>query len=374
MFCTLCNNDNLKKYNEYATLPRVTSDTKPFPKGGNLCFCANCGFVQKPLDRKLEKELGEIYSDYTPFFQSKNDTQTVFIGDRKVSRCEEILRRINILCPLNQQGSILDFGCGLGNFLAETHKIAPNASLYAYDLSDKNRKQLQKIPTFQEFYFGDLANINKKFDLVTLVHSLEHIPNPREVLSHIRENLLTENGKIFIQVPNCFISSFDILIADHIGHFTRNSLDYLLESSGFKKFQEDLDWIPKELSFLGEKITSDNVIKNFGDFSFSDTIPNTIQVFHNMLETLESYESFGVFGTAISATWLAGSMEKKIEFFIDEDTSRVGKNYMGKKILSPDQVPSGSVVFLPFHKNLCEILINKHRKNAWDFQLIVPRF
>lgn len=373
MSCTLCNSTDLKEYSEYSTLPRVTSDTKPFKEGGSLSFCLKCGFVQKVLNEKLKNELNEIYSDYTPFFQSGNDTQIVFIGDRKVSRCAEILRRINILYPLEQEGSLLDFGCGMGNFLIEAHKLSPSTSLYAYDLSDKNRTQLEKISTFKKFYSGDISKIDRKFDIITLVHSLEHIPNPREVLSYIKENLLAEGGKLFIQVPNCAVSSFDILIADHISHFTRTSLDYLLESSGFQKSPEDLEWIPKELSFIGKKAEGKPEIK-FSDFSFSKSASSNIQLFHEILKMLGEYKKFGVFGTAISATWLAGAMKEKIEFFVDEDINRVGKTYMGKKILSPSQVPAGSKIFLPFYKNLCQILLEKKKKNSWNFDFIFPPF
>lgn len=40
-----------------------------------------------------------------------------------------------------------------------------------------------------------------KFDIITLFHVIEHLPNPRDILTKLK-GLLAENGKIFIETPN----------------------------------------------------------------------------------------------------------------------------------------------------------------------------
>jgi len=50
-----------------------------------------------------------------------------------------------------------------------------------------------------------------RFDLVSMAHVLEHIPNPVEYLSDLRERYLTPDGWLLIEVPNLYAhDSFEI--------------------------------------------------------------------------------------------------------------------------------------------------------------------
>ena len=53
----------------------------------------------------------------------------------------------------------------------------------------------------------------------------------------------------------------------------------------------------------------------------------------------------GIFGTSIAATWLLGE-RPDVEFFVDEDPSRIGQEHQGRPILGPADVPSGSGVLV----------------------------
>ena len=55
---------------------------------------------------------------------------------------------------------------------------------------------------------------------------------------------------------------------------------------------------------------------------------------------------FGIFGTSIAATWLAGSLDDKVSFFVDEDPSCQGREHLGRPVFAPHQVPHGAQVFL----------------------------
>jgi hypothetical protein len=57
---------------------------------------------------------------------------------------------------------------------------------------------------------------------------------------------------------------------------------------------------------------------------------------------------FGIFGTSVAATWLASGLGDTVEIFVDEDPARQGRTHLSRPILSPAQVPAGSVVYLAF--------------------------
>ncbi|NHW78509.1 methyltransferase domain-containing protein, partial [Escherichia coli] len=67
-------------------------------------------------------------------------------------------------------------------------------------------------------------------------HVLEHLVDCRKILSNIK-NLLTTDGIFFIEVPNCDqLESLEhsIFTQPHLHHFTKSSLQILLEDLDFK--------------------------------------------------------------------------------------------------------------------------------------------
>lgn len=97
----------------------------------------------------------------------------------------------------NKDISILDIGCGLGQFLKNLKKIGYN-NLKGIDLfidEEKIPEDLDIVKAGLDEYKPD-----EKFDVITLNHSFEHMDNQIENLSHIK-NLLSDNGLIFIRIP-----------------------------------------------------------------------------------------------------------------------------------------------------------------------------
>ena len=54
-----------------------------------------------------------------------------------------------------------------------------------------------------KIYVGDIEEkkIKKKYDVIFLLHTLEHILNPLKAVKNI-EHLLKKNGRVFIEIPN----------------------------------------------------------------------------------------------------------------------------------------------------------------------------
>ena len=55
---------------------------------------------------------------------------------------------------------------------------------------------------------------------------------------------------------------------------------------------------------------------------------------------------FGIFGTSIAGMWIFGAMKDKVNFFVDEDTTRQGEFIEGRPILAVKDVEDESYVFL----------------------------
>lgn len=106
---------------------------------------------------------------------------------------------------------MIDFGCGIGATLEIfSNRLSSNdVRLDGFDISsqtDNNHHQILKIKSVEDFY-SDFDSISNKYDLIPLVHVLEHIPNPLEVLSFLAQKLKA-NEAIFIAVPDALKNPF----------------------------------------------------------------------------------------------------------------------------------------------------------------------
>jgi hypothetical protein len=78
----------------------------------------------------------------------------------------------------------------------------------------------------------------------------------------------------------------------------------------------------------------------------------------------------GIFGTSISATWLAAALGNKVEFFVDEDINRIGRKHMGYPIYSPKDAPKNSVLLMPLRTDIATAVAQ--RLAQLDLQFTIP--
>lgn len=96
--------------------------------------------------------------------------------------------------------SILDFGCGEGEFLANMNledRVGIDYSEFALVNAREKNDSIEFILSDE----SGLKNINRSFDVITSFGVLEHIDNPKKVLRSLTK-LCSENGIIIISCPS----------------------------------------------------------------------------------------------------------------------------------------------------------------------------
>ncbi len=143
---------------------------------------------------------------------------------------------------LPNRSHILDIGCGTGEFLNAISDVMNTTGLEPEPHAAEWGRQHFGL----DIKTGTLDTVSMPkgaFDLITLWHALEHIPEPLEALQQITE-LLAPNGKVLIALPN--INSFDakfygpdwvaIDAPRHLWHFTPDTTRTIAKQSGLKLF------------------------------------------------------------------------------------------------------------------------------------------
>jgi 2-polyprenyl-3-methyl-5-hydroxy-6-metoxy-1,4-benzoquinol methylase len=377
--CHSCGTKAVELVPGYEMRFRVTSDSKPWPKGGQLGACRACGFIQKVIDTKWHTEVEQIYTAYSIYHQGNGAEQVVFeqSSGQASLRSARLLERLKSYAPLPETGRLLDIGCGNGSLLRTFTHTTPNWSLVGTELNEKYRTEVESIERVEGLYTCSPEQVPGIFDLITMVHVLEHILQPANFLTSLW-NKLKENGYLVIEVPNHGQNPFDLLIVDHCTHFTIDTLTALVESAGYQVVFATSDWVPKELTLIARK--ADTLAKSL---ETSTTDNGFISASHSLkwlsdivteARKFSDVGHFGLFGTSIAATWLYSELENEskgtVQFFVDEDLNRAGKTYLGCPVFHPQQAPDGSHIFLALPPNLAEAIANRVAKPGVQYHLL----
>lgn len=220
------------------------------------------------------KELASYYesSDYI----SHTDSKESFID--KVYHIVKGVALKNKLKLINsfktQEKNILDVGCGTGEFLLTCKNngwnivgVEPNKNAQELAISKLKKSTISTI-------VSDVHELtSQEFDVITLWHVLEHVPDLNSYIFKLK-SLLKPNGVLVIAVPNYksydavyykqFWAAYDV--PRHLWHFSRKSIESI-----FSEFEMNVDSIlPMKfdsfyVSLLSEKYKSgkSNFIKAF---------------------------------------------------------------------------------------------------------------
>lgn len=367
----------------FEQLSRITSDCKPWPGGGRLGVCAACAVIQKAFDPAWTAECSRIYREYAIYHQSLDGAeQTIFDGSsgQAATRSDRLIGQLVSTGLLPSSGRLVDIGCGNGVLLAAMSRRLHNWTLTGFDIDDGQRARVESIPRVDKLVTGSIDALSERFDVATLSHTLEHIPDPVGFLARLRHKLAAE-GLLVVLVPNAEENPFDLLVADHASHFTGATLRRTIAEAGYEVVAFSTRWVPKELAVVA---IADGTPRH-------DDVPRVDPSHHAvlarahicwLLSTSEAARGvasevgssrFGVFGTSIAATWLGTEMGDGAGFFVDEDPNRTGMRFLGRPVHHPRTVPAGAHVYLGLAPMLVPALCQRLRQQRPDVTFHAPR-
>jgi len=345
--CAVCGDDQLDAVDQFALLPRVTSDCKPFAAGGSLAVCSRCGTIQKPPDGAWISDIERIYRAYEIYQLSDGAEQPIFTPGGPVPRSRVLVDFLVRKTTLASEGRLIDIGCGNGAALANFSAALPQWRLDGNELSDSALGRLRRLPNFDTLYTCDPGKIPGRYDLVTMIHSLEHMLSPRSVFAVIAR-LLATGGRLFVEVPDVETSPFDLLVADHRTHFTCATLAHLAAGTGYAVDFIDNGVLPKEISLIAHRDAAPEPLQDAASgLAIARAATRWLSDVLAAAAEAARHEPFGLFGSSISAMWLFGALRERVSFFVDEDPARIGRHCEGRPIRAPGDVPPGAAIYVP---------------------------
>ncbi len=205
----------------------------------SICLCTGCGNRWTYISEEIDSEA--LYEDEV--YAVVDNRKSIF--ERIIFReAGKVLEITNSLLAAKSK-RLLDFGSGKGLFLA----VAKEAGWQgmgietAKDRADFAREKYS-VEVRQEFYSGGKIEENN-FDLITLNHVLEHLPDPLVLLKELLDSNLSKDGLVYIEVPRA--DSWQAKIAGqnwmhldipkHLTHWTEAGLEKELNQIGYQKVE-----------------------------------------------------------------------------------------------------------------------------------------
>lgn len=252
--CPVCHNKNLSLF-------KSIKDHFYSKESFDLYQCDNCGFIFT----NPRPEIGNLkmyYQSEEYLSHSKNQRNLTSII-YSIIKNYSLQKKYMIISKYHRSGKVLDIGCATGEFL--NYFKQKGWTTIGIEPAENPRKYATTKYGLEVYDEPKLENLEKNtFDVITLWHVLEHVPDLSHRMEQINK-LLKKDGVIAIALPN--YNSWDAKHYDkhwaaydvprHLSHFSQNTIRFLLEQFQLKIIETiPLKFDAYYVSLLSEKYKS----------------------------------------------------------------------------------------------------------------------
>jgi ubiquinone/menaquinone biosynthesis C-methylase UbiE len=200
--------------------------------------CSSCGFrLTNP-----RPESNNLYK----YYESENYISHVEKPDKFIDKVYNRVRKYtlkkkyDLVVKFKKGNSILDIGCGTGDFL---HNFKANKWNSFGVEPNKNAREIairkNSINVYESAFLNDISE--QQFDVITMWHVLEHVSDlPAQI--NLLKKILKKDGVLFVAIPNSdspdaqmyrqYWAAYDL--PRHLYHFTKKSVKELFAKFDFE--------------------------------------------------------------------------------------------------------------------------------------------
>ncbi|RTE07914.1 class I SAM-dependent methyltransferase [Paenibacillus whitsoniae] len=297
----------------------------------SLYVCTSCGFVFNTDFDLAKMNYSSEYNNsqtYSPFFEQ-------YVNGLVQRISEEVG---------DTDCTVIEIGCGKGDFLKRIVQTNPNVKGFGFDPSYEGDSTYNdgRLTFIKEFYDANYAHINA--DIVICRHVIEHVETPVQLLSTVRQALISSaNTKLFFETPCVdWILENQVywdFFYEHCSYFTKSSLTTAFERAGFQAerithiFNGQYLWMEATLGDVKDTVSVDDSKRTYqlaerftqNEFVITNKWKTTLQ-------TMELQGSIAVWGAGAKGVTIANLLDpecKLISCIVDINPAKQGKYLPG---------------------------------------------
>lgn len=310
-------------------------------------FCDDCGHLQT-----LEIQNIDEYYDkqYKILIDSEDEDQLYKIeGDKKIYRYDFQAEIALSKLQFSQNSNVLEYGAAKGATLKRLLSKRPDLNGYSFDVSEMYTTFWDEfLPRDHQATYSTPVSWNNSIDYVVSFYVLEHVSSLEDVMLNIR-NVLKEGGQFYFIIPNTYENIADFVVADHVNHFSSQSLMRMMANFGFTNISIDSTTHDSAFIVSGSKcsticetIAPTDLATLKSDAEKIATYWQHIADKINDFEKTSKVNKLAIYGAGFYGAFIYSHLNNpsKICYFIDQNLHRIGKKQFGVSIISPDDLPS----------------------------------
>jgi SAM-dependent methyltransferase len=249
--CPLCGNDSSELF-----------DQREF-RGHHVTnrLCLTCGLVfQSP--RMTGDESAAFYAqEYRLLNEGSTEPTTRNLADQR-GRADSLFEFSKP--ALGAIGNHLDIGCSIGLLLQRFQDVY-HCQSSGIEPGETHRDHARKAGLTVYASMDELKQSEtSRFDLISMAHVLEHLPDPTRYLVDLRERLLEPAGWLLLEVPNLY--AHDSFEPAHLVAYSAHTLRQTVEKAGFEIIQLEEHgrprsaWLPLYITLLARPRSSSHQV------------------------------------------------------------------------------------------------------------------
>lgn len=324
MICRVCGS---KSINIYSTieLPECIWPSKKKTKFSkcHVYSCTKCFHLQ--LQNFSKKKISNFYGE------KQCNTDTSLINKKKIQLIKNTYGKNYF-----KDRKILDVGGGVNPILKSN-----NVSIADIKIQNINKK-IYKNRCYQVDI--EKEKVNQKFDIIFLIHTLEHFKYPNKAIENIK-NSLKNNGRLFIEIPNFNFmikrKTFYSIFHQHLSMFSIKHLQNFLNNSSLKIeklfYEKNIIFCSVKKIKLKKKIL---FVDNYKIFKiFQKNYDSMKKKIINHLKN-SKFNIYGAGGSMVLAIASISKYKENINLIYDSDPAKLNYNFPGtqKKILANKKI------------------------------------
>lgn len=220
MKCLLCGSESQNRFEEVESF------------GFPLVYyqCQRCGLIFQSIEESPAAQPDFYTENYRTLYQASEEPTEKDLWIQR-QRAVYLLNLVHSRRNFNPQ-RILDIGASSGVFIRVCQEIF-DAEVVGVQPGDAYRAYAETKGLKMYAFLDELLESHpEKYDLVSLIHVLEHLPDPLETLNTIRERLISKKGMLLLEVPNFY--AHDSYELAHLTCFTPHTLREMVKQAGFR--------------------------------------------------------------------------------------------------------------------------------------------
>ena len=327
--------------------PSITSISNVVPIPVRVYLCPECGHLPSP---GLPDQTTYFDTEYQFSLDSEDHDQIYDIVDGKpVYRTAHQADLVATACPVPDGAKVLDYGAGKALTLKILMNRQPAIDGHVFDVSrDYVPNWSAWLPADRQSSYELPGYWAGTFDLVMSLLAFHCIPDPIRAFRDIAR-VLKPGGRFFMLVPDVLGNAADMIVAEHVNHFTMSSIERGLTRAGLRVDRIErgaFRGVFMVVAHLGDGPAPDAArsvkrSEDAGARAIAAFWSQSDAILQSATATLATTPT-AIYGAGVYGTYIASRISKALPLrcFVDRNPHLIGTSHMGCPVVAPTALPA----------------------------------